>query len=229
MNRETWLNNLANLMAPRFEELDHPLPKFHVSIGFTSGGQHGKASAECWHSSRSADKAFQIFISPVRDETLAIAGSLAHELTHAAVGFDCGHKGDFAKVMKALGFVAPLTSSTRGEAFVQWVQPFLDQLGPIPHARLGVAPSPLENLARDLGDADGDEPEAKGSSNQKKKQTTRMLKAACQAPGEDGQPCGYTVRLSKKWALELGACCPVHGAMEVEGADESGGDDDADQ
>jgi hypothetical protein len=227
MHRETWLNNLANLMAPRFEELGYPVPKFHVSIGWTSGGQNTNATAECWHASRSADKAFQIFISPVRDETIAIAGSLAHELTHAAVGFDCGHKGDFAKVMKALGFTAPLTSSTRTDVFAQWVQPMLDQLGPIPHAKLGVVPS-LENMARDLGDTEGNEADTKASSNAQKKQTTRMLKAACSAD-VDGQPCGYTVRLSKKWALELGACCPVHGAMEVEGADESGGDDDADK
>ena len=44
-----------------------------------------------------------------------------------------------------------------------------------------------------------------------------MLKACC-------EECGYTVRLSKKWALELGAQCPSHGAMEVGGLD---GEEDA--
>ena len=41
MNRETWLNEMAALMAPRFEELGFPLPKFRVSIGFTSVGDFG--------------------------------------------------------------------------------------------------------------------------------------------------------------------------------------------
>ena len=29
------------------------------------------------------------------------------------------------------------------------------------------------------------------------------------------QPCGYTIRLSAKWAL-LGAVCPKHGAMALD-------------
>jgi hypothetical protein len=31
---------------------------------------------------------------------------------------------------------------------------------------------------------------------------------------DDTQPCGYTVRLSAKWA-SLGVVCPKHGAMEI--------------
>jgi hypothetical protein len=240
MNRETWLNELASLMAPRFEELGHALPKFHVAIGFPSSGKDGHASAECWHKSRSADGAFQIFIRPDQDDTMMIAGDLAHELTHAAVGFDAGHKGDFAKVVLALGLNRPLNSTTPGPKFIEYAKPLIDQLGPIPHARLtwpgsrgynGSQPAP----GQEEGQVDGDVPE-RGSSNQKKKQSTRMLKATCQAIApadgsgdtEPGQPCGYTVRLSKKWALKYGACCPVHGGMEVEGADDAGGDDDAD-
>jgi hypothetical protein len=32
---------------------------------------------------------------------------------------------------------------------------------------------------------------------------------------DEFQPCGYTVRLSAKWAV-LGAVCPKHGVMDVE-------------
>lgn len=237
MNRETWLNELAALMAPRFAELGHPLPKFHVAIGFPSSGKDGNAAAECWNFSCSADKAFQIYIRPDEADSMMIAGHLAHELTHAAVGFDHGHKGDFAKVVLALGLKRPLTSTVPGDAFKAFAQPFLDQLGALPHAKLswlGSKRAPLDPAA--LVGEDGQEaPQRGGSSNAKPKQTTRMLKAVCKGvnSGFSGQdiievPCGYTVRLSKKWAVKLGACCPVHGAMEVEGADESGGDDDAD-
>jgi hypothetical protein len=30
-----------------------------------------------------------------------------------------------------------------------------------------------------------------------------------------GKGCGYTVRITSKWAKELGAHCPKHGAMTV--------------
>lgn len=227
MNRETWLNDLANMMAPRFEELGFRLPKFRVAVGWTSAGKVSNVGGECWHSSRSADGAFEILCAPILDDSMTVAGTLAHELTHAAVGFECGHKGDFKRVAVALGLVGKMTATTPGPEFVKWATPFLDQLGKLPHARIMLNPEPrsAEELAEGAGD-DG-VPE-RGSSNAKPKQSTRMLKAACSAD-VDGQPCGYTVRLTKKWALKYGACCPVHGAMEVEGADESGGEDDADQ
>ena len=37
-----------------------------------------------------------------------------------------------------------------------------------------------------------------------------MLKAEC-----EGKGCGYTVRITSKWAKELGAHCPKHGAMTI--------------
>lgn len=95
MNRETWLNELAKRMAPRFEELGFPLPKFRVSIGFTSGGKNSNANGECWHSRCSADDSFEIFITPIEADTQQVAAILAHELAHTAVGFDQGHKGKF--------------------------------------------------------------------------------------------------------------------------------------
>jgi hypothetical protein len=229
MNRETWLNELAAKMAPRFEELGHPLPKFHVAIGFPSSGKDGNAAAECWNFKNSADNAYQIYIRPDEADAMMVAGHLAHELTHAAVGFEHGHKGDFAKVVLALGLMRPLTSTVPGDAFKAFAQPLLDALGALPHAKLswlGSKRAPLDPAA--LVDESGQEsPQRGGSSNAKPKQTTRMLKATC-AADVNGEPCGYTVRLSKKWAVKFGACCPVHGGMEVDGADDAPGDDDAD-
>lgn len=219
MNRETWLNEIAALMAPRFEELGFPLPKFRVAVGWTSAGKSTAVAGECWHSSCSADKAFEILIAPLRDDSMAIAGTLAHELAHAAVGFEHKHGGDFAKVVLELGLLRPVTASQPGPKFIEWAQPFIDQLGPIPHAKVMLQPE-FQPVPRG-GDDDGevDEQEFRPSSNAKPKQSTRMLKAACTHQDDDGETCGYTVRLSKKWALELGAVCPVHGNMEVEGMD----------
>lgn len=212
-NRETWLRELSALMAPRFEELGKPIPPFRVGTGFTSGGQYCRAAGECWNKTLSADEHFEIFIMPDQIDPIDIAAILCHELIHAAVGLQEGHKGEFAKMMGKLGLLRPYTQSIPGPEFIAWAQPFLDQLGPIPHAALRFrrtkdGPAPVEG-DEPAGDQD-DEP---GSSNQKKKQSTRMLKACC-------AECGYTVRLSKKWALELGAVCPTHGEMTVEGLDE---------
>jgi hypothetical protein len=221
MNRETWLNLMADKMRPRFAELGYPLPKFRVSVGFTSAGKVSNVGGECWHYANSGDKVFEIFIAPITENVMEVTAILAHELTHAAVGFEHKHKGEFAKVMLALGMQRPMTSSTAGDVFKAFAQPFIDELGPLPHARLSWG-----STVRPVGDndnaEDGEGEAAGGSSNAKPKQKTRMLKATCKAEG-----CGYTVRLSKKWADELGADCPTHGRMEIDYGDAAPADDEA--
>lgn len=214
INRETWLLKLAEFMKPQFEAQGHPIPAFRVGTGFTSGGQYCNAGGECWNKTVSADGHFEIFIMPDRVEVMEIAAILCHELIHAAVGLQEGHKGKFAEMMGKLGLLRPYTQSVAGPQFIEWVQPALDQLGPIPHAALRFSRFKGSVPADDA--SEGDEPGAsddKPSSNAKKKQSTRMLKACC-------EKCGYTVRLAKKWALSHGAECPEHGRMEIEGLDQ---------
>lgn len=42
---------------------------------------------------------------------MAVAFVLAHELVHAAVGLEHGHRGEFARVALALGSPRPLTNA----------------------------------------------------------------------------------------------------------------------
>lgn len=228
MNRETWLNDLAALMAPRFEELGYPLPTFLVSIGFTSTGAYGRAVGECWDKQTTTDGHFTILITPAEAASLAIAAILNHELIHAAVGIKEGHQGTFAKMMAATGMERPFTQARPGKAFSEWVQPFIDQIGEIPHAPLIVRQTATRKklIKRDGGgimpapvDAPAPGGEGEPNSSAPPKQTTRLLKAAC---GE----CGYTVRVTQKW-LDVGAPhCPQHGAMEVASGATSGADPD---
>lgn len=109
-------------------------------------------------------------------------------------------------MMGKLGLLRPYTQSIAGPKFIEWVTPALDQLGPIPHAALHFRRGGASVKPTDEGQPGEEEP---GSSNHKKKQSTRMLKASCE--------CGYTIRLSKKWALSHGATCPQCGEMEIEG------------
>lgn len=220
-NRETWLNSLAALMAPRFAELGSSLPPFRVSVGFPSAGMNSAAIGECWDRRASGDDRFEIFIRPDRSDSLDVACVLAHELTHAAVGLQHGHKGAFATVAVALGFPRPLTKfAGPSDALREWLQPFVDQLGAIPHGALtwrntagtgvrrgggGVIPREAPEAG---GGVDEDASEAPASSRPKT-QTTRLKKAAC-------TECGYTVRVTTKW-LEVGPPhCPAHGAMAVD-------------
>lgn len=221
MNRETWLNALANKMAPRFDELGYQLPKFRVSIGFTSVGANGGANGQCWSDACTEDKHFTIFISPAESTSIKIAAILNHELIHAAVGLAEGHKGKFAAMMKATGMERPFTCSIPGEAFAAWVEPFIAELGEIPHAQLMVrGPGKVKLFKKDGGgmdavgndgdDGEGAEDETDGApvNNLPKKQTTRLLKVEC------GQ-CGYTARVTRKW-LEVGPPgCPTHGPMDM--------------
>lgn len=223
VHRETWLNLMAQKLAPRFAELGHPLPAFRASIGFPSSGKDSKANAECWNSKASADGHFEILIRPDYDDAVMVTALLAHELTHAAVGFDCGHKGNFAKVMKANGFKPPMTSTVPTDAFRAWVAPFIEELGPFPHARLTWRGAALDPFGAGFGEgAGGDQAPklvARPGSSAPKKQTTRLKKANC-------SHCGYTVRVTQRW-LEVGPPhCPQHGAMDCDvdlpddGADE---------
>jgi hypothetical protein len=216
MNRETWLNQLANKMAPRFEELGFPLPKFRVSIGFTSVGANGGANGQCWSDACTDDKHYTIFISPSEATSMDIAAILNHELIHAAVGLKEGHKGKFAAMMKDTGMARPFTHSIAGEGFKAWVQPFIDELGAIPHAQLKVRGTGKEKLFKKEGggmDA-ADQGDGEPVNNLPKKQTTRLLKCTCR-----DESCGYTVRITRKWIDELGApICPApgHGQMRTD-------------
>lgn len=199
--REAWLSRLAGLMVKVIEQrAGVKLPPYRVTCGFPSrGGELGKDSrvrGQCWAASASDDGHAEVFISPVEAESKVVAEILAHELIHAALP-QAGHKKPFQAAAAKVGFTAPFTTATPTPEFDAWCAPLLAKVGAYPHARL-VAMRPVAAP---------------------KKQTARLLKAICMAGAGDAE-CGYTVRVTRKW-VEVGApCCPLHGAMEVEGLDE---------
>jgi hypothetical protein len=73
-------------------------------------------------------------ISPVLDDPMRVAGTLAHELVHATGRH--GHGSHFAKLARAIGLEGKMTATTEGEAFKQAVAPILEAVGPYPHAEL---------------------------------------------------------------------------------------------
>lgn len=185
MTREEWLNAFVQKMRPVFEDKGYPLPeKIQVTCGFPS--QQAKSRlrriGEHWSPKASADNRHEIFVSPVLYENYKVLGTLVHELCHAATDGD-GHRGKFPACAKALLLEGKPSQATGGEAFKQFMEPLVAEVGDYPHAALVIG-------------------------TKDKKQSTRMLKAFC-------PECGYTIRLSAKWA-EMGLPdCPMDGIEMV--------------
>ena len=112
---------------------------------------------------------------------------LVHECVHHAVGVQHGHKGPFKRCATAIGLVGPMRATTAGPELASRLHALAESIGPYPHGAL-------------VG-TDG-----------RKKQTTRMLKVAC-------EDCGCIVRMTRQWLDQVGApTCACGGAMAEGGA-----------
>lgn len=187
MTREEWLNELTYRLRPVFQDLGYPLPeKLRASCGWPSKGALSKKKrvvAQCWYPECSADGTTEVFVSPVRADGHTVAEDLAHELVHAAAGPGHGHKGLFITIAKALGFTAPWKQTPATPELANNLHGLADLVGQYPHAT-------LDSMATEAGG--GDKPGG-----------TRLLKAQCEA-------CGYTIRLTKKWAEKGLPICPCN-------------------
>lgn len=160
MTREDWLVELATRLEVLFKQHGATLPKYRVTCGFPSTGglsAKNRTIGQCWSPEASADNTTEIIIGITQDDPMRVAGVLAHEMVHAAVGVAAGHRGPFRKLALDIGLEGPMTATTEGEAFKQAAQPMLDAIGDYPHAKL--------------------------DATKRKKQGTRMIKASCTACG----------------------------------------------
>lgn len=170
INREEWLQLAVEELRPVFDMLGHPLPEsIRVTCGFPSRHARSlnRAIGEHWSNKASSDSTHEILISPVVDDPFEVFGILVHELAHSATDGD-GHKGRFPKLVKDLWLEGKPTATVVGEKFRDNFKEVVESLDAYPHSQL--------NIGTD-----------------RKKQTTRMLKAECHV-------CGYVIRMSTKWA-----------------------------
>lgn len=180
-NREDWLSAAVSELRPFFDAVGAPLPaNVRVTCGFPSNAKRSGAIGECWADTASADKTFEVLISPVLDDPLRVFDVLVHELCHATAGA-MNHGVNFQKVAAAMHLTpspgkSGWKATGRADTFVPTFVAIVDSLGAYPHAAL--------------------------TMSNRKVQTTRMLKAVCPS-------CGYTVRLTSKWAALGLPSCPV--------------------
>lgn len=181
MNREEWLGKAVNLLAPHFKaKTGHDIPDVRVSVGWPGGGSRRTRIGECWSGTAAEDGLAQIFISPVLNDPVKVLGTLAHELVHATVGTECGHKGEFRKVAKSIGLTGKMTATTVGDDLLPILEGYAKTLGEYPHAALTLG------------------------SGGRKVQTTRMLKVQCP---ETGYTVRMTRKWIDEWGTPTCPCC----------------------
>lgn len=152
--REEWLE-AAIIELSKTVFLGEKMPEVRVSTGFTGSRNGNKAIGVCWSPLASIDNKAQLFISPIIDNSLRALDILAHELCHAIVGNEHGHKGPFAKLARKIGLEGKLTATTAGPELLKRLNEVVKLLGPYPHSALTPSKSGV------------------------KKQGTRMIKCEC--------------------------------------------------
>ena len=131
--REQWLNHLAQLLQPHFARAGFPLPpNIRFSCGWPGAGDRRTREGECWHTSASADRSFEIFVSPSVSDPLHVADILIHELCHAAVGVDAGHGSLFRRCALAVGLAGKMRSTVLSPALQERHTALLADSGPYP-------------------------------------------------------------------------------------------------
>jgi hypothetical protein len=183
--REQWLYRVAEALYPKFTELGYPeRPSIRIGVGYPSTGARGKRIGECHHFLASKDHSHEIIISPKADESLDVAGIVAHELCHAYLmhafpAENCGHGKKFKKLAVALGLTGKMRSTVPGDAFKRLLEPTLTRIGEYPHGALG-------------------------SGSPRKVQGTRLVKVSCPS-------CQYAMRVTHKWIEIAIPTCPAPG------------------
>jgi len=181
--REAWLNAGIAALRPHFGQAGYTVPdNVRVTCGWPSKGalaRKNRRIGECWSDTASDGKVFEIFISPALADPSRVLDILTHELVHTTVGLLAKHGKLFKRCALAVGLEGKMRATVAGPALRVTLEGYSKTLDTYPHQELKHSMTTGE-----------------------KKQTARLIKAEC-------GPCGYTVRVTRKWLDEAGApLCP---------------------
>lgn len=152
LNREAYLNHITNTyIRNHFAKAGYTIPQnVRMSCSLTSTK---KSIGQCWSSVASEDNTFEVFIHPKIADSSRVIDILIHELCHATVGIEAGHKKPFADCAKSVGLEGKMTATVASEELKQTIAMWIAEAGEYPHAPL------MESGI--------------------KKQSTRMIKCIC--------------------------------------------------
>lgn len=151
--REEWLQRAVVALKPVFKRANFDVPEnVRTSVGFPMGAGR-KGRGQCFDSKVSADRTFEVFVTPMLAEPVAVLDVLSHELVHTVVGIDAKHGKVFKACATAIGLEGKMTATHAGEDLLVKLVAIAEKLGPYPHAEL--------------------------NPTYVKKQTTRLIKVEC--------------------------------------------------
>jgi hypothetical protein len=161
--RESWLRDAVAMLDPLFRDAGCNVPKgIAVSCGFPSFralAKQRRRLGECWASRASRGGRFEIFISPLVDDSVDVLGIVVHELIHVVVGSEAGHGIAFKRLAVAVGLAGRMSATVPGDRLRLQLVRMTSLLGQYPHRALD---------ASDLS---------------YKKQGTRLIKVICSSCG----------------------------------------------
>lgn len=145
ITREGWLMSaMKGLDREFFKRSGHELPDgLRVSVGFIRG--HGdKAIGQCWSPKASEAQRTEMFICPRLSTPVEVLATLLHEMIHAAVGVEEGHKDLFRKMVKEFGLAGKMTATYAepGSECFQRIEKVVARLGEYPHAKMNPSRGP---------------------------------------------------------------------------------------
>lgn len=160
--REEWLTTAVHRLERRvFSEHGYRMPPhWRVSCGWPiTGATRAKnpVIGQCWNLHCSADEHNEMTISMAIDDPVRVLDVLTHEMVHAIVGVEHGHKGPFKHLATAIGLEGKMTATVAGAELRETLESIARGLGPYPHGAI--------------------------TPETKRKQSTRLLKAVCEDCG----------------------------------------------
>lgn len=135
--REAWLIDACGPLSEIIRRAGAECPPVAVSIGFPRSRASHRIG-ECWDGRLASDGRPAIFVSPTIANPLRVLDVLLHEMIHAAVGTQHGHRGRFVTVARACGLVGKPTATVAGEDLARRLNTVSESLGSLPHAALTV-------------------------------------------------------------------------------------------
>ncbi len=137
--REHWLRQAAVFLLDHMQRCGLKNVAVRVSCGWPSSGGLGVGKmtvGECFSPRICADGIPQIFISPRVAESVEVLGILLHELIHASVGNEHGHKKVFSQAARACGLEGPPTATVVGDKLRPVLVQYVQASGVYPHAAI---------------------------------------------------------------------------------------------
>ena len=145
MNREAWLEKGVEQLNDRvFSPCGKSADDVRVSVGFPAGarphtredGSISGAIGQCWDNSVSAGGFNEIFISPVVEDSVHALDILAHEMVHAIVGTNAGHKGPFKRLAVEIGLTGKMTATKPGPELTKTLESIVADIGEYVHKKV---------------------------------------------------------------------------------------------